>query len=380
MDEFTEYFSLAATEALTQRENWIVELRYGLNSSDYRTLEEVGQVVGVSRERIRQILAKAHRKIRGYGKRQIQRGLADKACAQLLLWLYGKLKSDDDGATERVIDFVEHDLTYLPPLTGFSLIQCLMQGESDAVDWDLVDARIKEHRRATVTHAIKTARLQALLSNVIWPRSISTITRSELTGISRVRDVSEDGDGYAGTFNSIKTGRVVQFESQLELDFLLQLEESVEVIHYQEQPLCIAYQLGERELAYYPDILFVLADGRAVVAEIKPIFQMALYQNLQKWSALKHFCASKGWGMLITDGRYAIQEVQRKTIMAEFAEAVLSRLDHGSLSWPEYKALRDEYNADRNDFLALVLQKRLLWTLGPFKLARHDHGLRTGNV
>jgi len=380
MDEFIEYFSLAATEALTQRENWIVELRYGLDSSDHRTHQEVGQVVGVSRERIRQILAKAHRKIRGYGRRQIQRGLAGRACAQLLLWLYGKLKSDDADATERVIDFVEHDLAYLPPPTSFTLIQCLMQGNSDGVDWAQVDARIKEHRRATVIHATRTVRLQALLSNVIWPRSISTIARSELAGFSRVRDVSNDGDGYAGTFDSTKTGQVVQFESQLELDFLLQLEDSAEVIHYQEQPLRVAYQLGERELAYYPDVLFVLADGRTVVAEIKPIFQMALHQNLHKWSALKQFCASRGWGMLITDGRHAIQEVQRKTSMAEFAEAVLSRLDHGSLSWSEYKAIRDEYDADRNDFLALVLQKRLLWTLGPFRLARHDDSPWTGNA
>ena len=49
---------------LTERERRILELRYGLNDGFSRTLEEVGRQYEVTRERIRQIEAKALRKLR----------------------------------------------------------------------------------------------------------------------------------------------------------------------------------------------------------------------------------------------------------------------------------------------------------------------------
>ena len=51
-------------ETLTPREKRVLTLRFGLEDGRSRTLEEVGQVFGVTRERIRQIEAKALRKLR----------------------------------------------------------------------------------------------------------------------------------------------------------------------------------------------------------------------------------------------------------------------------------------------------------------------------
>lgn len=51
-------------QTLTDREAKVVRMRFGLNSSRPMTLEEVGKKFGVTRERIRQIEAKALRKLR----------------------------------------------------------------------------------------------------------------------------------------------------------------------------------------------------------------------------------------------------------------------------------------------------------------------------
>jgi len=49
---------------LTDRERKVLELRFGMGENDAHTLEECGEVFGVGRERIRQVEAKALRKLR----------------------------------------------------------------------------------------------------------------------------------------------------------------------------------------------------------------------------------------------------------------------------------------------------------------------------
>ena len=51
-------------DTLTEREQQVLRLRFGLDDGRARTLEEVGKVFHVTRERIRQIEAKALRKLR----------------------------------------------------------------------------------------------------------------------------------------------------------------------------------------------------------------------------------------------------------------------------------------------------------------------------
>jgi len=51
-------------DTLTWREEKVLKLRFGLEDGRARTLEEVGREFNVTRERIRQIEAKALRKLR----------------------------------------------------------------------------------------------------------------------------------------------------------------------------------------------------------------------------------------------------------------------------------------------------------------------------
>jgi len=51
-------------DTLTDRERDVLKLRFGLDDGYQRTLEEVGRIFKVTRERIRQIEAKALKKLK----------------------------------------------------------------------------------------------------------------------------------------------------------------------------------------------------------------------------------------------------------------------------------------------------------------------------
>ena len=68
---------IAALHKLTPREEKVIRLRYGLDDGKQRTLEEVGKEFNVTRERIRQIEAKALRKLRNPAKSRKLRDYLD---------------------------------------------------------------------------------------------------------------------------------------------------------------------------------------------------------------------------------------------------------------------------------------------------------------
>jgi len=68
---------LRALAVLTPREEKILRMRFGIGATDVHTLAEVGEVFGVSRERIRQIEALALRKLRQSGSESALRSFVD---------------------------------------------------------------------------------------------------------------------------------------------------------------------------------------------------------------------------------------------------------------------------------------------------------------
>ena len=132
--------------------------------------------------------------------------------------------------------------------------------------------------------------------------------------------------------------------------------------------LAQAEALTARE-SYIVDLRYGFVNG--VVVEVKPHYQMALHENLTKWSALQKYCVQNGWGLLITDGYRSIQKLQQHQFAVEFQTALLMALENsrdGTLSWTEYRSIRDQHQATWNDFLAVILKNGLVWSLQPFVL------------
>jgi RNA polymerase primary sigma factor len=67
----------AVLSTLGERERRVVQLRYGLIDGRPRTLEEIGRMFGVTRERIRQIESKTLNKLRDHAFADQLRGYLD---------------------------------------------------------------------------------------------------------------------------------------------------------------------------------------------------------------------------------------------------------------------------------------------------------------
>ena len=85
-------------DTLTEREQKVLRLRFGMNDGRARTLEEVGKEFDVTRERIRQIEAKALRKLRHPSRSRKLRDYLDKKKRRL--WNYQKTYQSCSLVTE----------------------------------------------------------------------------------------------------------------------------------------------------------------------------------------------------------------------------------------------------------------------------------------
>ena len=64
MEAALVYHTRQILKSLNPRERKILRMRYGIEQESDRTLEEIGQSFGLSRERIRQLEVQALRKLR----------------------------------------------------------------------------------------------------------------------------------------------------------------------------------------------------------------------------------------------------------------------------------------------------------------------------
>lgn len=376
-DNFILFLDAAQAEALPERESNMFSLRYGLSGAKTHTLAEIGNQHGISRERVRQLLKRSHRRILSMAKRQLKIGKTDFPCAELLLYIRDVIQPEEVNSNDRFLGFIEEGLSFLIPNDQIlEFISKLAYPTSELALEHFASARdlIIKHRlekSRDLRESLLLEKTRRLLSQAIWPKKVNRLATEHIERLKRHREVSLVGDGNAGFFFSNKLSRNVQYESDLERRFLQQIESDDNIIIYQEQPLEISYEIGDKKLVYFPDVIVISNDYRGIIVEIKPVFHMALRENLIKWEALKRFCEKYGLGLLITDGKSTIKQIQKHKIKDEYLTEILSCLEKGPIFWNQYKQIRDKHNPGRNDFVAMILKKGLCWQLGPFQLSLH---------
>ena len=179
--------------------------------------------------------------------------------------------------------------------------------------------------------------LDRILHQVIWPSNPAHY--EDLGGFSNQRPLPSFACSKTGVFRSEKLGRLVQFDSTLELRLLEQLELDDRVASYQEQPVELNYTLDGETRGYTPDIAVELFDGRVFIIEAKPLDRLGEFTNVKKWSALASWCADSGVGFWVGSPERSLVEHYRTTPDAEKYELITAEVDAGPVMGDDYDAL-----------------------------------------
>lgn len=368
--DFGELLYLAL-DSLGEREKHIFKLRYGFDTEEPATLQEIADELGVTGERIRQLINRSIRRIGIRGRSQIKRGSYNEPCAQLISYLDHVIGPNETEEVAKISHFVCDALAHLPLRLATSLICRLYYRSKDVVSRKI--AEVQENIQRSDTELKASGEYQGvksnpiiwskvdLLSGIWWPKRVNVFKKEDLDNIRSKRRVATDvNDRITGSFYSEKMKKEVFYESSLERDFLTFLERSNEVIYYREQPVRIKYVIDETERFYTPDVLFSLHDGRVVLAEIKPALHMVSNVNLVKSRVLYKYCEEHGLGCLITDGRRTLTNMRLREGNSKFEESLLEALNKKrKLGSREFKKIREKYNATESDVVHAVLKYKL---------------------
>jgi hypothetical protein len=123
-----------------------------------------------------------------------------------------------------------------------------------------------------------------------------------------VRKISNKGTKKViGKFASLKVGRLVWWESQIERDYIYLLEFDSAVVSYKEQPMYIAYYLNSKERHYTPDFLVKRAE-KTLVVEVKLEEKVQKEENQHLFRIASSVCARNSYEFIVvTDTMIRVQ-------------------------------------------------------------------------
>lgn len=209
---------------------------------------------------------------------------------------------------------------------------------------------------------------QKLYRKILWfeKRTRHDIDCFEL--LQPQRKVSEHSRYKSGVFYSEKSKRWIQYESGLELNFIMQLEQMKNVLFYYEQPVRISYRRGSKKQMYTPDFGLYLDTKEFVLVEIKDLTSMLEDRVQLKVEALMDFCSKKGFGLLFFDGRYTFDRLLKIKNNRKLEKAIMEALDTSVLRKKQCDEIIKNCNSTHNELLKVIIRQGLRFKAFPFKL------------
>ncbi|WP_288221626.1 sigma factor-like helix-turn-helix DNA-binding protein [uncultured Clostridium sp.] len=355
------------TGNLTEREKEIFKLKCNIDLKREYTLEEIGEKFNLTKERIRQIISKCYRKI----VNNIKRSKDSQIGREFYLILFKIFKESNNEYEKKLIITIKNkNLLVL----YYSILQLNYNDDVKKKVKTLLKEYIsnknkyRENKFLEEKEANRQNKLiERILRDVIWFNKVKIINENIYRNIVQLRIIEEDeNNSNKGSYFSYKMSKKIQYESCIEKDYLVLLENCNDVKYYSVQPFRINYVYEGTIHSYYPDIFFVLNDGRAVVVEVKSMFDMPLERNIEKYNALKNFCDKNGFGVLYTDSRNSFEKYASKSINNCFEKDIINELKKGPMDWRKCENIIFEHKADKQDLTFVIIKNNIKYTQNPF--------------
>ncbi len=364
---------------ISDRDANILKYRFDFENESFPDYKIIGDKFDLSQERVRQIIYRAFRILGGAG-RKLQDDIPIVRMLRIILNLVDSEKTIDKNlniiisceewfpgiSPKLMIDFIARLVYY----ENKDVKNCMNQ-HSVYAKACLIDEKNKIKKQLDKKKCKEI--VDQLFKQVVWFEKRSLWPNIEYSKLEAKRETSNDTLYINGDYKSHKCNRLVQYESGLELNFILLLEKASRVKYYIEQPLKINYTRNGANYSYTPDFAVFLENNEIFIVEIKDYTGMVDCRTQRRIEALIDYCKEKGFGLLLTDGKYTITKLLTKQYNTEFEAELNDRLSNGkTMLYNEFKEMQDRYNVKWIELLQVVVKNN--WSLHPFPF-----GLRNTN-
>ncbi|MFJ9365408.1 TnsA endonuclease N-terminal domain-containing protein [Nocardia sp. NPDC101769] len=354
------------------REAAILARRLGLRGDPPETLEQIGAHYNLSRERIRQLQQRAVTQVA-----RKARVTADPLFS-LLNDVYQSVDTDEALAQILAMEALAHGEDC--PAREMTAIKLAVAGYlsddrrrlCDLTMKQLTALRRESRQQSRSPEQRATKRISRWLDTVDWPDPAEDDHRSpERPPTTAARQIDVDDEGR-GVFYLDKVDRHVAYDSESELRFLRLLDASDLVTWFREQPCAVPYELHGYPRIYYPDVVVTLADGRVILVEVKPLFDLALHINQVKFAAARRYAHYRGWGWHIwTEGSIGIAELRSRPVDPVAEQQLSQLLAQRPARWGDIVQIQEQTGLTNLDLSTLVLRHGWRLDRTPFQLRAH---------
>ncbi|AWG64777.1 RNA polymerase subunit sigma [Mycobacteroides abscessus] len=353
------------------RNRYIMARRLGIMDGP-NTLEVIGEGLGITRERVRQLQNRAIDRMQRDARRRGSAG----ATLSVIFGFLDKEPTAVDALAETLLGAAE-ELFRCNPIWLVKLVTRMggrtsEQAEELAASVAAFRETKRRHQRELAYQLMQVATCDRIVDKWVhaayWPPLSQDSASAH--GLQRRRMPTPSGSAVVGSFTSEKTGAEIYFESLLEESVFTAAESSSRIQSYQEQPCEISY-IGEDRLEhiYYPDLILTLDDGRVLLVEVKPLWQMALTSNRIKCGAGQRYAAQHGWGWVtVGSSGQSYRDLEQREISDLTRRCLAAALNEGPVSWIQLQELRTRTPITAMDVAAFAVQENAGLELFPYRL------------
>jgi hypothetical protein len=292
------------------------------------TLASMGVVLGVTRERVRQLRERAFE----YINENLARRLASASRLRAAL-TKGPSSTDYRDPEATVALVVKYVTSHFAAAKQLTIMCCKAAGNHGSKLEDLPGlAAAKACSKPELLGKWRLDRWKDAAERAIGPFRHFQAPPDDLIGRKRLPAAPRDPNNQL--LRSQKLRRDVACESGSELRVFSWIERSPEVRWYQEQPAVLRYTLAGRERPYFPDVAVLDQQGRIVIVEVKPLYNMYREETLAKAIAALNLFGARGIGYLLIDpSGHTLADLAHVSYDQAAADQVETMFEHGPVSY-----------------------------------------------